>query len=254
MEHAIEVSALTKTFRGGVEALRGITFTVNPGEVFAYLGRNGQGKTTTVRILSTLTAPTSGSARVRGFDVASEPEAIKRVIGVTMQSAALDPGMTGREHLEFVGGLLGWSTSGAKAEARESLQAFELSDAADRQIQTYSGGMQRRLDLAGALLHRPAVLFLDEPTTGLDAQSRRTLWERVRALREEGTTVFLTTQYLEEADALADRVAVIEGGRLLTIDTAAGLKQHTSSATLEEAFIKLTGEDPEFAPVMAKGA
>jgi len=251
---AIEVDGLTKTYPGGIEAVRGVSFSVAAGEVFAYLGRNGQGKTTTVRILSTLTAPTGGWARIRGFDVARQRAKVKPLIGVTMQAAALDPGMTGREHVTFIARLWGSSAAEARRTASELLEGFSLQDAADRQIRTYSGGMQRRLDLAGALTHHPSVLFLDEPTTGLDAQSRRALWDRVRGLRDAGTAVFLTTQYLEEADALADRVAVIEQGRLVAVDSATGLKRRTGSATLEDAFIRLTGVEPELEPVIQEGA
>ena len=254
MEAAIEVTELTKTYANGVKALRGVGFQVAPGEVFAYLGRNGQGKTTTVRILSTLSAATSGHATVAGHDVATEREAVKRAIGVTMQSAALDPEMSGREHLELLAGLWGRSRRQARSDAQSALERFSLVDAADRAIQTYSGGMQRRLDLAGALLHTPQVLFLDEPTTGLDTHSRRALWDEVRALRECGTAVFLTTQYLEEAEVLADRVAVIEAGRIVAIDNIAGLLASTRSSNLEEAFLLLTGEQPELEPVYAKGA
>jgi ABC-2 type transport system ATP-binding protein len=253
MDHAIEVSELRKTFPGEVVALDGVSFTVAPGEVFAYLGRNGQGKTTTVRILSTLTSATSGRAIVAGHDVSRDRSAVLRAIGVTMQSAALDPEMTGREHLEFVAAL--WGEVGSpRATAERLLATFSLLDAADRQVRTYSGGMRRRLDLAGALVNQPKVLFLDEPTTGLDAQSRRTLWETVRALRADGTAIFLTTQYLEEAEALADRVAVIEAGRLIALGTSDGLKASTGSASLEDAFIRLTGSEPELVPVATEGA
>ena len=254
MEAGIEVTDLTKTFGNGVEAIRGVSFAVRAGEVFAYLGRNGQGKTTTVRILATLTEATGGRAFVAGHDVSREPHGVRRAIGVTMQSAALDPDMSGREHLQFIAGLWGRPRESARDAAAELLDEFTLTDAADRQIRTYSGGMKRRLDLAGALLNEPSVLFLDEPTTGLDAQSRRALWDRVRTLRDEGTAVFLTTQYLEEADVLADRVAIIEKGRLVTIDTTEGLKRQTGSATLEDAFLRLTGEEPELEPVLSKGA
>jgi ABC-2 type transport system ATP-binding protein len=252
MGPAIEVEDLAKTYANGVEALRGVSFRVSPGEVLAYLGRNGQGKTTTVRILATLTAPTAGVARVAGHDVVRESHAVRSRIGVTMQAAALDPEMTGREHLEFVTGLWGRPPHEVRTIAADLLEAFSLVAAADRQIQTYSGGMKRRLDLAGALVNRPRVLFLDEPTTGLDAQSRRALWSRVRELREDGTAVLLTTQYLEEADALADRVAVIEAGRIVAADAPTALKRSTGAATLEDAFIRLTGEEAELQPVLAK--
>ena len=251
---AIEAHGLAKTYPGGVEALRGVSFVVPAGEVFAYLGRNGQGKTTTVRILATLTAATRGSASVAGHDVATAPGAVRRSIGVTMQAAALDGEMTGREHLVFLARLWGMGRTSAVDRAGELLASFELEDAADRPIGTYSGGMRRRVDLAGALVARPSVLFLDEPTTGLDVHSRRALWEQVRALRDAGTTVFLTTQYLEEADALADRVAIIEGGRIVAIDAPASLKAATRSSTLEEAFLRLTRAEPELTPVFAEGA
>ena len=254
MSPSIEVTDLGKTFASGVEALRGVTFEVAPGEVFGYLGRNGQGKTTTVRILATLTAPTRGSARVAGHDVAGEPHAVRDAIGVTMQSAALDPEMTGREHLELMAGLWGRPSRQARAAAGELLEAFALTGAATRQIRTYSGGMKRRLDLAGALISRPAVLFLDEPTTGLDAQSRRALWDRIRGMRDAGTTVFLTTQYLEEAEVLADRVAVLEAGQIVATGTVAGLMRTTATSTLEDAFLRLTGEEAELQPALSKGA
>jgi ABC-2 type transport system ATP-binding protein len=254
MSPAIEVRDLGKSFASGVEALRGVTFEVAPGEVFGYLGRNGQGKTTTVRILATLTAPTRGTARVAGHDVADEPHAVRDAIGVTMQSTALDPEMTGREHLELMAGLWGQPSHQARATASDWLEAFALTGAAARQIRTYSGGMKRRLDLAGALINRPAVLFLDEPTTGLDAQSRRSLWDRIRGMRDAGTTVFLTTQYLEEAEVLADRVAVLEAGQIVATDTVEGLMRTTGASTLEEAFLHLTGERAELQPVLSKGA
>lgn len=254
MTDAIEVDGLRKTYGGQVVALDGVSFAVSPGEVFGYLGRNGQGKTTTVRILATLTAASAGRALVAGHDVGREPRAVLRDIGVTMQAAALDPEMTGREHVEFLAGLWGESAVSRRVTAERLLSTFSLIPAADRLIRTYSGGMRRRLDLAGALINRPKVLFLDEPTTGLDAQSRRTLWNTVRELRDEGTAIFLTTQYLEEAEALADRVAVIEAGRVIALDTVEGLKASTASATLEDAFIRLTGNEPELAPVLANGA
>jgi ABC-2 type transport system ATP-binding protein len=251
---AIQAQELSKTYAGGAAALRGVSFSVSAGEIFAYLGRNGQGKTTTVRILATLTAATGGHASVAGHDVAAAPGAVRRSIGVTMQAAALDGEMTGREHLVFLGRLWGMGRAVAVDRAAELIAWFELKDAADRPIGTYSGGMRRRVDLAGALVARPSVLFLDEPTTGLDVQSRRALWAQVRAFRDAGTTVFLTTQYLEEADVLADRVAIIEGGRIVAIDSPASLKAATRSSSLEEAFLRLTGAEPDLTPVLAEGA
>ncbi len=253
MDHAIEAHDLAKTFAGGTEALRGVSFAVSPGEVFAYLGRNGQGKTTTVRILSTLTIASRGRASVAGYDVASQAVDVRASIGVTTQAAALDPEMTGREHMDLVAGLWGHRGDAARRRVRDLLEAFSLTGDADRLIRTYSGGMKRRLDLAGALTNRPQVLFLDEPTTGLDVQSRLALWDQVRELRDEGAAVFLTTQYLEEAEALADRVAVIEAGRLVSIDTVAGMKDATGAPSLEGAFLRLTGADAELRAVAVGG-
>jgi ABC-2 type transport system ATP-binding protein len=222
---AIEAMSLTKTYPGGVHALDEVSFRIPYGEVFAYLGRNGSGKTTTIRILTTLTAASSGTAQVAGHDVGRNPAAVRRAIGVTMQQAALDETMTGRESLGFLAALWELPAAAARARVGEVVERFGLAGVIDRRIATYSGGTRRRLDLAGALLHRPAVLFLDEPTTGLDPQSRRALWEQVRELREAGSAVLLTTQYLEEAAQLADRIAVLQAGRLVAQDTPAGLRR-----------------------------
>ena len=232
MEHAVLARALTKRY-GAVEALAGIELAISRGEVFGLLGRNGSGKTTTVRVLTTLTPPTSGHAEVLGMSVAGQAAAIRRRIGATMQEAALDPGMTGREHLRLAGGLWGMSRREARTQAGALLARFGLTEAADRRIGTYSGGMQRRLDIATALLSGPSVLFLDEPTAGLDPQSRRALWEEIRTLSQEGTTVFLTTQYLEEADALTDRVAVIDAGKIVTDGSVAALKARYGRTRLD---------------------
>ncbi|MGH9003375.1 MAG: ABC transporter ATP-binding protein, partial [Acidimicrobiia bacterium] len=221
---AIEVESLAKVYAGGTEALRDVSFHVDEGEIFGYLGRNGGGKTTTVRILTGLTRPTGGRARVAGLDVVTRSDAIRSRIGVTLQEAALDELLTGREFLTLVASLWGMRHKAARARAGELLELFDLTPAAGRRIGTYSGGMQRRLDLAAALVRRPEVLFLDEPTTGLDPQSRRALWDEIRRLRGEGTTVFLTTQYLEEADQLADRVGIIASGRIVAEGTPAALK------------------------------
>jgi ABC-2 type transport system ATP-binding protein len=222
---AIEALSLAKTYPGGVLALDEVSFGTAYGEVFAYLGRNGSGKTTTIRILTTLTAATTGTARVAGHDVAHHPAAVRRSIGVTMQQAALDETMTGRELLGFLAALWELPRGTAKARIAELVDHLGLGGVLDRRIATYSGGTRRRLDLAGALLHRPRVLFLDEPTTGLDPQSRRALWEQLRELREEGSAIFLTTQYLEEAAELADRIAVLQAGCLVAQDTPAGLRR-----------------------------
>jgi ABC-2 type transport system ATP-binding protein len=222
---AIETIGLGKVYPGAVRALDEVSFRAGYGEVFAYLGRNGSGKTTTIRILTTLTAASSGTARVAGHDVARDPATVRRAIGVTMQHAALDETMTGRELLGFLAAL--WELPRRAAVARIGALAdrMGLGGVLDRRIATYSGGTRRRLDLAGALLHRPRVLFLDEPTTGLDPQSRRALWDQVRELRDQGSAIFLTTQYLEEAAQLADRIAVLHGGRLAAEDTPDRLRR-----------------------------
>jgi ABC-2 type transport system ATP-binding protein len=224
-EPPIETAKLGKVYAGEVRALDEVSFRTGYGEVFAYLGRNGSGKTTTIRILTTLTAATTGTARVAGHDVARDPAAVRRAIGVTMQHAALDETMTGRELLSFLAALWELPRGAAAARIGEVVDRLGLGGVLDRRIATYSGGTRRRLDLAGALLHRPAVLFLDEPSTGLDPQRRRALWEQVRELRDQGSAIFLTTQYLEEAAQLADRIAVLHGGRLAAEDTPDGLRR-----------------------------
>src|SRR5947209_8693983 len=221
---AIEAHALRRTFKGGIEAVRGIDLTVSAGEVFGFLGPNGAGKTTTVRMLCTLLPPTDGSATVAGADVHTEGALVRRRIGVALQEIGLDPVQTGRELLELQCGLYGMLGRDARRRAQELLDLVGLTDAADRRTKTYSGGMKRRLDLASALVHDPIVLFLDEPTTGLDPASRLTIWQEVRRINAAGTTVFLTTQYLEEADQLCDRVAIIDDGRIVAQGTPADLK------------------------------
>ena len=229
---AIEVEQLAKVYAGGTEALKDVTFHVDEGEIFGYLGRNGGGKTTTVRILTGLTRPTGGRARVSGLDVVERSGEIRSRIGVTLQEAALDELLTGREFLTLVASLWGLSRRAARARADELLELFDLAAAGGRRVGTYSGGMQRRLDLAAALVRRPEVLFLDEPTTGLDPQSRRALWDEIRRLRSEGTTVFLTTQYLEEAEALADRLAVVHEGRIVALGTPEALRSRLGGTVL----------------------
>jgi daunorubicin resistance ABC transporter ATP-binding subunit len=229
---AIEVEQLAKVYAGGTEALRDVTFHVDEGEIFGYLGRNGGGKTTTVRILTGLTRPTGGRARVAGVDVVARSEDVRSRIGVTLQEAALDELLTGQEFLTLVASLWGLSRRAARSRAGELLELFDLAPAAGRRIGTYSGGMQRRLDLAAALVRRPEVLFLDEPTTGLDPQSRRALWDEIRRLRSEGTTVFLTTQYLEEAEALADRLAVVHEGRIVALGSPETLRSELGGTVL----------------------
>jgi ABC-2 type transport system ATP-binding protein len=239
---AIETSDLRRSFKGGIEAVRGIDISVAPGEVYGFLGPNGAGKSTTVRMLVTLLRPTGGSARVAGHDVATEPDAVRRKIGVALQDAALDGLMTGRELMELQATLHGIAAGDVRERAADLLDRVGLSQARERRVATYSGGMRRRLDLAMALVHDPEVLFLDEPTTGLDPVSRLTLWEEVRRLKGEGTTVFLTTQYLEEADQLADRVGIINQGVIVAEGTPAVLKAQVGRPHLDLTFV---GDHPE---------
>src|SRR3954451_2751383 len=237
---AVIVEGLTKRY-GDHLALAGVSFALPYGRTLAYLGRNGSGKSTTVRILSGLTRATSGRAVVAGHDVTIDPTSLRASIGVTLQDAALDRQMTGREHLELIARAWGAGGTAAKASAAEQLDAYGLTDAADRVIAAYSGGMRRRLDLAGALLHDPRVLFLDEPSTGLDAQSRLAVWQRVRALRDAGTAVLLTTQYIEEAEQLADEVVILDAGRIAVAGSPAALKARYGCRTLEDVFLEVTG-------------
>ena len=248
---AVQADGLVKTYQsraGTVEAVRGVDLRVEVGEVFGFLGPNGAGKSTTVKMLTTLLSITAGTARVAGLDVAGEPGAVRRRIGVALQEAGLDPRQTGRELLVLQARLFDLSPSDAEARAAELLDLVELADAADRPIKGYSGGMKRRLDLASALVHQPDVLFLDEPTTGLDPASRLTVWEEVQRINERGTTVFLTTQYLEEADQLCDRLAIIDDGRIVREGTPARLKAELRErlglereATLDDVFLDATG-------------
>jgi ABC-2 type transport system ATP-binding protein len=247
---AVRAAGLVKTYDSGddsVEAVRGVDLEVKSGEVFGFLGPNGAGKSTTVRMLTTLLTITGGSAEVAGFDVAGDPEGVRRRIGVALQEAGLDPRQTGRELLTLHGQLFGLDAAAAKARAEELLELVELEEAADRVTKGYSGGMQRRLDLAASLVHEPEVLFLDEPTTGLDPASRLTIWEELRRINGRGTTIFLTTQYLEEADQLCDRLAIIDGGRIVREGTPAALKAELSerrdgaAVSLDDVFLDATG-------------
>jgi ABC-2 type transport system ATP-binding protein len=248
---AVRADALVKTYKsraGTVDAVRGVDLEVRAGEAFGFLGPNGAGKSTTVRMLTTLLTITSGTAEVAGVDVATRPDEARRKIGVALQEAGLDPRQTGRELLELQGRLFGLDAAAAVARADELLTLMELQDAADRRIKGYSGGMKRRLDLASALVHEPEVLFLDEPTTGLDPASRLTVWDEVRRINGRGTTVFLTTQYLEEADQLCDRLAIIDGGRIVRQGTPQELKDElraraglTEDPTLDDVFLDATG-------------
>jgi ABC-2 type transport system ATP-binding protein len=220
---AIAVEGLERAF-GDVLAVRGVDLEVEEGEIYGFLGPNGAGKTTTVRMLTTLLLPTGGTATVAGHDVVTEARAVRGSIGVALQEAALDPLMTGRELIRLQATLQGIPPAEGRRRADALLERVDLAEAADRRVGGYSGGMQRRLDLAAALVHEPRVLFLDEPTTGLDPVSRKTIWEEVRALNDGGTTVFLTTQYLEEADQLADNVAIIDRGQIVAEGTPESLK------------------------------
>jgi ABC-2 type transport system ATP-binding protein len=231
-ELAVEAAGLEKSY-GDVRVLAGVDLAVGRGSVFALLGPNGAGKTTTVRILATLIAADAGRARVAGFDVAAERRSVRRAISLTGQYAALDGLQTGVENLRMMGRLAGLSGRAARERADELLARFGLTEAAGRRVATYSGGMRRRLDLAASLVARPAVLFLDEPTTGLDPRSRQALWAVIEALVADGVTVFLTTQYLDEADRLADRIGVIDAGRIVAEGTAAELKRRVAGPRLD---------------------
>jgi daunorubicin resistance ABC transporter ATP-binding subunit len=230
--HAVTVRGARKRF-GGTEALAGVDLQVAEGEVLGLLGPNGAGKTTLVRVLATLLPPDAGTAEVFGMDVVRQAPSVRRAIGLTGQYAAVDELLTGRENLRMFGELFHLSTRTARRRADELLERFELTDAADRPARTYSGGMRRRLDLASSLLIRPRLLFLDEPTTGLDPRSRNAIWQVTRELVAEGTTLLLTTQYLEEADVLADRIAVIDHGRIIAEGTGDELKDRSGGQVID---------------------
>ena len=233
LQNGIEVESLVRVFKGDVRAVDGIDLSVAPGEIYGFLGPNGAGKSTTVLVLTTLLPPTSGSAHVAGLDVVHQGPEVRRAIGASLQESALDPFLTGREHMRLQSALHGLPKGEREARGSELLARVGLTEAADRKVNGYSGGMKRRLDLALALLHRPRLLFLDEPTTGLDPQSRAALWDEVRRLASEGVTVFLTTQYLEEADVLADRVGIIDHGKIVAEGTPTALKAEIGRQTVE---------------------
>jgi ABC-2 type transport system ATP-binding protein len=233
-ENSIEARGLVREFKKGPRAVDGIDLRVDPGEIYGFLGPNGAGKSTTVHMLTTLLPPTAGTATVGGYDVVHEGPQVRKTIGAALQEAALDPYLTGREHLRLQATMHGITGEERKQRSIELLHRVGLTEAADRKIRGYSGGMKRRLDLALALVHRPRILFLDEPTTGLDIQSRTALWGEVgRLAKEDGVTVFLTTQYLEEADVLADRVGIIDHGRIVAEGTPEQLKAEISRSTVE---------------------
>jgi ABC-2 type transport system ATP-binding protein len=240
----IEAQGLVKEFKKGPRAVDGIDLEVKPGEIYGFLGPNGAGKSTTVLMLTTLLPPTAGTALVGGYDVVREGPRVRESIGAALQEAALDPHLTGREHMRLQTTLHGLPKSERRRRGDELLARVGLIEAADRKVGTYSGGMRRRLDLALALVHRPRILFLDEPTTGLDPQSRTALWEEVERLaRDDGVTVFLTTQYLEEADALADRVGIIDHGQIVAEGTPAALKAQIGEASVEAVPANPTDRD-----------
>ncbi len=234
MDNGIVVTGLVRQFKNGPRAVDGIDLEVAPGEIYGFLGPNGAGKSTTVHMLTTLLPPSQGSATVAGFDVATEGPKVRQVIGAALQEAALDPHLTATEHMRLQTALHGLPHDLRKKRGTELIERVGLSDAADRRVGGYSGGMKRRLDLALALVHEPSVLFLDEPTTGLDPQSRSALWDEVTRLsRDDGVTVFLTTQYLEEADQLAHRVGIIDEGRIAAEGTPAALKSEIGRPSVE---------------------
>ncbi|MGB3683433.1 MAG: ATP-binding cassette domain-containing protein [Rubrobacteraceae bacterium] len=229
----IEVEGLVREFGKGFRAVDGIDLNVEPGEIYGFLGPNGAGKSTTVLMLTTLLPLTAGSARVAGYDVVKQGGEVRSAIGAALQEAALDPFLTGREHLNLQAAMHGIGRKARKRRADELLDQVGLAEAAGRRVGGYSGGMKRRLDLALALVHEPSILFLDEPTTGLDPQSRSALWDEVGRLAKEGVTVFLTTQYLEEADVLADRVGIIDSGKIVAEDTPEVLKAEVGRSSIE---------------------
>lgn len=230
---AIIIKDVRKSFKD-TEVLKGVSFEVAKGSVFALLGSNGAGKTTTINILSTLLPADHGTALVNGYDVAKQPDMVRRQIGLTGQFAAIDESLTSRENLVLFAKL--WHLANPKKIAADLLDTFQLNDAADRAAQTYSGGMRRRLDIAMSLIGTPSILFLDEPTTGLDPESRNAMWEVIRDLTKRGTTIFLTTQYLEEADQLADMIAILHEGRIVTQGTPTQLKKHIDERLMELRF------------------
>jgi ABC-2 type transport system ATP-binding protein len=241
-DQAVKTQALSRTFEGGIDAVRSVDLEIAKGEVFGFLGPNGAGKSTTIRMLCTLLPPTAGSASVAGFDVVADDDEVRKRIGVALQEIGLDPVQTGRELLELQCGLYGIRGGAGRERAEELLELVGLTEAADRRTKTYSGGMKRRLDLASALVHKPEVLFLDEPTTGLDPASRLTVWQEVRDINANGTTIFLTTQYLEEADELCERLAIIDGGEIVAEGTPEKLKSDIGDDVVS---VELSGADAE---------
>lgn len=253
MSSAIKVKNLYKNY-GDVEVLKGISFEVQKGTILALLGPNGAGKTTTVRILSTLLNFDKGNVKINGYDVKEEANQVRKVIGLTGQAAAVDELLTGRENLVMMGQLYRLTTKSAKERAQELLEEFDLVDAADRPTKTYSGGMRRRLDLAVSLIAAPPLIFLDEPTTGLDPRSRQAMWRIIQNLVDSGTTILLTTQYLEEADQLADNIIVIDGGKVIAQGTAKELKSQVGKDRIELIFKSKKLLSSASALIVVKGA
>jgi ABC-2 type transport system ATP-binding protein len=248
MADIIKTVNLRKSFRRGrgqggeeVLAVKGLTFSVARGEVFGFLGPNGAGKTTTMRMLSTLLTPTSGEVAIAGLDLNAGAEEIRRKIGYVSQVGGMQRDASGRENLIFQARLFGMTAKEAEARAEELIQLFGASAYADRQTSTYSGGQRRIFDIASGIVHKPELLFLDEPSTGLDPQNRAHVWEQVKRLRDLGTTIFLTTHYLDEADALCDRIAIMDHGEIMALGTPAELKEKYDAKTLDEVFLKITG-------------
>jgi ABC-2 type transport system ATP-binding protein len=247
---AIEASGLVKAF-GDVRAVDGVDLAVRRGSVYGVLGPNGAGKTTTIRMLATLLAPDAGTATVLGHDIVRNADAVRGLVSLTGQMASVDEDLTGRENLILLGRLLGLNRAGAKSRANELLEAFDLGDAATRLVKNYSGGMRRRLDIAASIVVTPELMFLDEPTTGLDPRSRNQVWDIIRALRAEGTTILLCTQYLDEADQLADGIAVIDHGRVIAEGTPGQLKASVGSGSLH---VRLLNPDqrPQAETILAR--
>lgn len=243
-EYAIEIEGLVKVF-GENRAVDGVNLKVEKGAIYGVLGPNGAGKSTTINMLATLLKPDGGSARIFGYDVVKEAHIVRQLIGVTGQAASVDEDLSGLENLILFGKLLGLPHKQAKAKANELLEEFGLTDAAKRPLKKFSGGMRRRLDLATSLIADPPLVFLDEPTTGLDPRTRQQMWETIRAKVARGTTVLLTTQYLDEADQLADRIAVIDHGKVVAEGTPQELKDSIGAQTLDEVFMAITGPDAQ---------
>ncbi|OHB18640.1 MAG: hypothetical protein A2666_04570 [Parcubacteria group bacterium RIFCSPHIGHO2_01_FULL_47_10b] len=241
LEHSIVVERLTKVYKGNTKAVNDISFTVGQGEFFGFLGPNGAGKSTTMKILSTLLTPTKGHVVINGYELGKQDNEIRKSIGFGMQGVTLDDLATPMENLVLIGVLYGRTTNESRARAEELLKILSLNHVRDRWVKNFSGGMKRRLDLAAVLMHDPKILFLDEPTEGLDPAARRVIWDYLRKRNTEGTTIFLTTHYMDEADALATRLSIIDHGTIMITGSPAELKKKVGGKTLEDVFIHYTG-------------